>query len=196
MKSLTDHQLELETFGSPVLTRKSAPLKEITPEIRELADEMIAAMQEFDGIGLAAPQIGHNIRLITICTMHEGETLSADASPGELLLCPMMPLALVNPEFLWLSEQTGDYVEGCLSVPGLDGTVKRPVALILRATLITGGSITIECGGLLARCLQHEVDHLNGVLFVDRMPEEDRDRLTPKLNSLKKQTLRLLRKRV
>jgi len=187
--------LEVETFGAPVLRGVSRAIDAITPEIREFADGMVASMAENNGIGLAAPQVGRNIRLITLATVTPGEELSPLASPGERFLCPRMPVALVNPEITGHSEQESGYIEGCLSIPGIDGEVVRPIAVRVRARLLDGQTIELECAGLLARCIQHEIDHLNGVLFVDRLGDADRKALAQRLKSMEKQTLKRMRRR-
>jgi len=185
--------LPLRYYGDPVLRRKSEPIGQITDEIRRLAKRMIVTMHRDRGIGLAAPQVGYNLRLITLYTRTDDADFSPGASPGERLLSPMMPLALINPEITAASEETGPYEEGCLSIPGIQADVVRPLGVMLKARLLDGSNVHVECRGLLARCLQHEIDHLDGVLFVDRVSEEDARRLEPELRALRK---RLRRRRL
>jgi len=165
--------LAIRHAGDPVLRKKAKPIAKLTPEHQVLAEQMIVTMIENRGIGLAAPQVGRSLRLITIWTNDATKPFPPDASPGELLLIPHMPLALVNPEILSFSPETDVLDEGCLSVPKINGPVVRPSRIVLRAMAMNGQTLEVECGGLLARCLQHEVDHLDGKLFVERLDPED-----------------------
>lgn len=189
--------LPLAFYGDPVLRRQAAPVAAITPEIRTLAERMIVTMDENDGIGLAAPQVGISLCLIVlnipVPDAEEGQGITF-SSPGEAMLLPRMPLALVNPVLTQFSEERRDYDEGCLSIPDLRGSVDRPRFLDLQATTLDGQTIRTRCGGLLARCLQHEVDHLLGKLFVDYLSEEERAALEPDLTKLYKRTQAALKK--
>ena len=169
------------TVGAPVLREIAAPVAVVDDQIRQLAADMIDAMGYFNGIGLAAPQYGKSLRLVVIDVPQESNT----GSPGEVLLLPQMPLVLVNPEIVMSSEKCSSREEGCLSVPGLYAPVCRPDRVVLRTQIMDGDFIEIECGGLLGRCIQHELDHLDGKLFTDRVEPEtarqirgDLDRLT------------------
>lgn len=181
--------------GNPALRALSLPIKEITPEIRELSERMIVSMKENEivGVGLAAPQVGIDIRLIVIDTRPCGKTEKAmTLSAGEALLNPLMPLALVNPEILSYSAEKVSYNEGCLSLPGIDADIVRPSSVLLRAKDINGNEICTNCGGLLARCLQHEIDHLNGILFIDLADEAQREAAAPRLHLLEIRERKLL----
>ncbi|MBE6362842.1 MAG: peptide deformylase [Lentisphaerae bacterium] len=169
------------TVGAPVLRKIAAPVAVVDDNIRKLASDMIDAMGYFNGIGLAAPQYGESLRLVVIDVPQESNT----GSPGEALLLPKMPLVLVNPEIVMSSEKSASREEGCLSVPGLYAPVCRPERVVLRTQIMDGDFIEIECGGLLGRCIQHELDHLDGKLFTDRVEPDtarqirgDLDRLT------------------
>ena len=153
------------TIGAPVLREVAAPVAVIDDSVRQLADEMIGAMHFFDGIGLAAPQYGKSLRMVVIDVPSGNES----GSPGEALLLPKMPLTLINPEIVFSSAECDEKDEGCLSVPGLYAPVCRPSRVVLRSQILDGDFIEIECGGLLARCIQHELDHLDGKLFTDRL---------------------------
>ena len=153
------------TVGAPVLRKIAAPVAVVDDNIRKLASDMIDAMGYFNGIGLAAPQYGESLRLVVIDVPQESNT----GSPGEALLLPKMPLVLVNPEIVTSSEKSASREEGCLSVPGLYAPVCRPERVVLRTQIMDGDFIEIECGGLLGRCIQHELDHLDGKLFTDRV---------------------------
>ncbi len=180
--------------GHPALRKLSRPIVTITPEVRDLAARMISTMLENEivGVGLAAPQVGVNIRLITINTCLENERCAPTLSAGELLLNPKMPLALVNPELLSVSEECESVEEGCLSLPGISGHVSRPLRVLLSAQSIDGESMQVECGGLLARCLQHEIDHLDGKLFYDHLDQEEQKVAAPVMKSLERREKALL----
>ena len=172
------------TYGAEILKKRAEEIKELTPEIREIAEEMIVANRLFDGIGLAGPQYGEGKRIVALDVPYPE---SADISPGEALLLPRMPMVIINPEIISVSETTENADEGCLSVPDIYcGPVERPRFIQFKAQTIDGELIECECGGLLARCLQHEIDHLNGILFVDRLTEESFSVIESKLKKLKK----------
>ncbi len=189
-------RMRIVKHGNPCLRRTSEPVIEVTPRIRELAERMVASMlaEEIAGVGLAAPQVGVNLRLIAVATHDPTEPPSPDASPGELLLNARMPLVLVNPEVSLVGSERGRASEGCLSVPEVSGEVERPLRVLLRASTLDGDRLTVECGGLLARCLQHEIDHLDGILFVDRLDAEARAAVEGDLALIERQERRLLKK--
>lgn len=153
------------TIGAPVLREIAAPVAVVDDSVRQLANEMLGAMRFFNGIGLAAPQYGKSLRLVVIDVPSGNES----GSPGEALLLPKMPLTLINPEIVFSSSECDEKDEGCLSVPGLYAPVCRPSRVVLRTQILDGDFIEIECGGLLGRCIQHELDHLDGKLFTDRL---------------------------
>ena len=187
--------IPVRIYGESVLRRRSEPVEAVTPEIRDFAGRMVATMVHDEGIGLAAPQVGRSIRLVTLATCEPGAPLAPDASPGERLLCPRMPLALVNPRILASSDSCSGFEEGCLSIPDVHGPVVRPDRVLLQASTLSGETVQIECGGLLARCLQHEIDHLNGILFVDHLSDQDHAEVSSRLKGLEKQAARATRKR-
>lgn len=168
------------TIGAPVLRENAAPVAVVDDNIRQLAFDMFEAMRFFNGIGLAAPQYGHSLRLVVIDVPQEDST----GSPGEALLLPRMPLALVNPEIIMSSGENVSRDEGCLSVPGVYAPVVRPERVVLRAQILDGEFIEIECGGLLGRCIQHELDHLDGKLFTDRLTSGDARKVRGDLDRL------------
>ncbi len=141
-------------YGEPVLHRKAAPVEALTPEIDALIDDMRETMHAAAGVGLAAPQIGESLRICLV-------DLSAGRRPDQLLV-------LINPE-LMTSAGLQLKEEGCLSVPGIEATVARPQTVAVRALDRDGEPREIVAEGLLARALQHEIDHLNGILFLDRL---------------------------
>lgn len=181
-------------YGHPVLEKVAEPIEEITPAVRLFADEMIESMYEHDGVGLAAPQVGESLRLITIDTWHSDEPPPATASYGDRMLAPLMPVALLNLEILEFrgDEVTGE--EGCLSFPKIYGDVTRSEKVVFKAQLLDGTTVQGEADGLLARCLQHELDHLNGIVFPDRMTDAARMAIDKHLKALKKMTIKQLGK--
>lgn len=186
--------LSLRYFGDPVLAAKSRRIDGLSPELREFADEMIKAMYQHNGVGLAAPQVGRNIHLIVLDTHQTDDPLPPDAGLGERILTPLMPVALVNLEIL---DRRGDWAtaeEGCLSFPEIYGPVTRRESVVFRAELLDGSTVQGDCNGLLARCLQHELDHINGIVFPERMTEEQRATIEKQLKALKKSTTKALAK--
>ena len=174
--------------GNRSLRSISMPVVEINDDVKALAQRMIVTMKENDvpGVGLAAPQVGVNLRLIVVDTRPDGKSARKAplGSPGEMMLNPLMPVALVNPEIISSSKETECMGEGCLSLPGVEGDVTRPKKVVLKAQLLSGEQVMLECDGLLARCLQHEIDHLNGILFIDRASEEDRQIAKPAMDEM------------
>ena len=160
--------LKILTYPNPLLARKSAPVTEITEDIRELVREMIPMMYDADGIGLAAPQVGRQIRLVVI-------DVSGPEKREDLLV-------LVNPRLTPVPEE-GTVVgeEGCLSVTGYRANVKRYAKVILDAEDLDGNPVHREAEGLLAVCLQHEIDHLDGKLFIARISRLKRSMFEMKL---------------
>jgi peptide deformylase len=153
-------------YGDPVLTRKAEPVAEVTDEIRQLIDDMVETMYAAPGIGLAAPQVGVPLRVCVI-------DISGGRAGGEVI-------TLINPEFV---ERTGMQLEeeGCLSVPGHNATVARPERAIVRGLNRDGAPVTIDGTGLLARAHQHELDHLDGTLFLNRLRGVPRDIILRKI---------------
>lgn len=174
----------IETLGSDALRAVAVPIMQITDDIRQLAAEMTEAMNVFDGIGIAAPQVGQSLRLIVLGL--PPEALGAEPTPGELELLPRMPLALINPEVVWSSEESEEREEGCLSLPEVFAPVTRPRRVLLRAMALDGQMLSCECGNLLGRCIQHEIDHLDGRVFTDRVDEADRRLIADDLRQLEK----------
>lgn len=141
-------------YGAPVLHQAAAPVASIGAETERLIDDLVETLRAANGIGLAAPQVGVSERLFIV-------DLSAGRSPDDLIV-------LINPEFVSRGGMQLER-EGCLSVPGFEATVCRPAHLTVRGLDRRGNPRTIEARGLLARALQHEMDHLDGILFVDRL---------------------------
>ena len=156
-------------YGADVLHAPAAPVSEITPDIQQLVDDMIQTMYAAPGIGLAAPQVGVSLRLF-VCDISVGRN-AADL------------LTFINPEFV---ERDGMQLEdeGCLSAPGFNATVARPSRAVLKGLDRNGKEQVVEASGLLARCFQHEMDHLDGTLFVDRLRGLQKDLIVRKIRKL------------
>ena len=180
--------LKLEIYGSKILRKKSTPIPSINPEVITLGKEMIKTMYDSKGIGLAAPQVGHNIRMFAIDT-HHPEFAKHYSSEGEFNLCNRMPLVIVNPEILEFSSEKSTTSEGCLSVPKINADVTRPNKILLKGKILEGESFTYWCDGLLSRCAQHEIDHLNGIIFTDISEKESLKAVAQELKQLKNKTL-------
>lgn len=142
--------LDLRVLGDPILRQETTVVTGVTDDIRRLIDDMFETMHAAKGIGLAAPQVGRRERVAVV-----------DVEGGK------QPLALVNPEIVSRGSETEKSEEGCLSIPDIFGDVERPSTVMVRALDRTGAPIEIQGSGLLARCLQHEIDHLHGKLFID-----------------------------
>ena len=163
-------RISVTTIGAPVLSQTAEPILTVDDDIRRLAQEMFEAMVAFNGIGLAAPQYGVSKRMVIIDVPQE--SVEGVPTPGEEQLLPRMPLVLINPEILSYSTNKAVRDEGCLSVPDVYAPVERPEKVILRSLTLDGDIVECECGGLLGRCIQHELDHLDGKLFTDRLTPE------------------------
>lgn len=174
---------EVRTAGDKVLARSAAPVGVISPEIKKLAEDMYHCMLAFDGIGLAAPQYGESLRLIVIDVPLSDEE-AKEVTPFEQSMYDAMPMALVNPEITAKSDALSERDEGCLSVPEIWAPVVRPSRIVFRGQLLNGEMIEGECGGLLGRCLQHEIDHLDGFLFTDRLSPEAAGRIAGQMQRL------------
>jgi peptide deformylase len=157
---------EIITLPDPKLRLISKPIERFDDELRRLIDDMQATMYEAPGVGLAAIQVAEPIRLLV-----------ADVSPKE---GPRDPIALVNPEILWSSEERSLYEEGCLSIPEYYEEIERPASVRVAYVDRDGKQHELQAEGLLATVLQHEIDHLNGVLFIDYLSKLKRDRVVKK----------------
>jgi peptide deformylase len=154
------------------LRQVSAPVKKIDDGVRTLVEEMFETMYDAPGIGLAAIQIGAPKRVVIMDLAKKDE--------------PKAPQVFINPEILWASEDKATYEEGCLSIPEYYGDVERPAQVKVKYLDLEGEPREIEANGLLATCLQHEIDHLNGVLFIDHMSKLKRDRVLKKFTKAAK----------
>lgn len=161
--------LEVLKFPDPRLRKKGVAVKQVTPELKKLAEDMLETMYTENGIGLAAPQVAQSIRLLVIDTRprdEDGNVVLENLS--ELERAVPQPVVIFNPEITASRDKT-TFEEGCLSVPGFYETVERFESIEVKGLDIDGKEITIKTDGLLAICLQHEMDHLDGKLFIDRL---------------------------
>ena len=149
---------EIVTLPQPVLRRKARKVTDFDPELQTLVDDMVETMRQAPGVGLAAPQVAEPLRVIVV-EYHEKE--DDEESPLKLYM-------VVNPEITRKSSETVMGIEGCLSVPGIVGDVERNEAVTVKGQNRYGQPVTIKAKGWLARIFQHEIDHLDGVLFIDR----------------------------
>jgi peptide deformylase len=163
--------LEILEFPDPRLRTVAKPVRQVTGATRTLIDDMFETMYDAPGIGLAATQVNIHERLLVIDVSEERNR----------------PLVFINPEITVLDPDLGEYDEGCLSVPGFYETVRRPAKISVTALDRNGESFTRELDGLLAICLQHEIDHLDGKLFVDYLSPLKRQRIRKKLEKLQRQ---------
>ena len=172
-------------YGNPVLRKKSEPVKEVTADIRTLADRMLGIMYAEEGIGLAAEQVGHTEALfvLDIPAAADKNEQGLPNNPGV-----KMPQVFINPEIIGASEETSVAEEGCLSFPKLYIPVRRPAEVVLRYLDRDGNSQVINAKGLLARAIQHEFDHLNGVLLVDHLTPAGKLKHALLLRKFKKQS--------
>ena len=142
--------LRITKIGEEILRQKAQPVEEINDEIRQLANDMLETMIDADGVGLAAPQIGRSIRMFVIMADDDVKRV------------------FINPQIIKTSNEVGPYDEGCLSIPQVYETIVRPLQVTVQAYDENGKRFTLDADGLLARCIQHEHDHLDGVLYIDR----------------------------
>ena len=187
--------LQILEYGDPILRAKGKPIENIDDRIRELAANMIETMHAANGVGLAAQQIGEALQLTVLdvsLVEDRPSTLKLDGKDVDPKAA--MPLVLINPE-IELRGPTEVGVEGCLSFPEITGDIERAKSVIVRAQTLDGGTIEIEASGFLARAIQHEGDHLNGILFIDRMNSAAKAALSSRLKRLQKDTRRGIRHR-
>ena len=163
--------LPILTVPDPTLKLVSRTVEGVDDALRALMDDMLETMYAAPGIGLAAIQVGEPVRVIVMDLAREGEE--------------PRPQHFINPEILWSSEETAPYEEGCLSVPEIYDEVERPARVKLRYLNYQGDEVTEDAEGLYAVCIQHEMDHLNGVLFIDHLSRLKRDRAVAKVKKAK-----------
>jgi len=187
--------LDVVKFGTPVLRQKGARIEEVTPKVKKLIDDMLETMYAAKGIGLAAQQVGAAIQLTVI------DVRGATDRPSTLELAgkpsdpnEFMPLVLINPEVKPTGKAVGG-PEGCLSFPEIFADIIRPESVDVKALNQEGRPIEFHCGGLLARVVQHETDHLHGILFIDRMDIDSKEELRSALADLQAESKAALKKK-
>ena len=179
-------EFTIRPYGDPVLRAVGEPVREFGPPLRALGDAMLRAMKAAKGIGLAAPQVGLSLQLF-VMDVHDEEFApvldGVERKPGEI-----MPMLLANATVTIPPGEPETYTEGCLSFPGVTGDVERVERAIVRYRDADGAPHVLECAGLLARCAQHEHDHCQGVLFIDRMTRPHQLLTAAKVKKLKRAT--------
>ena len=187
--------LAILQYGEPILRAKGKRIEKIDDRVRELAANMLETMNAAHGVGLAAQQIGEALQLTVLDISAVEDRPSMLKLDGTDLDPKMaMPLVLINPE-IELHGETEVGLEGCLSFPEITGEIKRAQSVIVRSQTLEGGTVHIEASGFLARAIQHECDHLNGILFIDRMRSAAKVALSSSLRRLQKETKRGIRHR-
>lgn len=180
-------RLPIVKYGNPILRAKGKPIEEVNERIRVLAADMLETMHAANGIGLAAQQVGTALQLTVVdISQVEDRPSTMKLNGAQVEPASMMPLVLLNPR-LELDEETASGNEGCLSFPDINADIDRAISVRLEAETLEGETVQIEAAGLLARALQHEVDHLNGILFIDRMSSVAKASLSSRLKRLQKE---------
>jgi peptide deformylase len=187
--------LPIVKYGDPVLRQKGARIEKVTPEIKQLISDMFETMKAARGVGLAAQQVGHALQLCIIDVREVSDRPSTlELNGKESDPDAFMPLTLINPTFVTY----GDLVEGpegCLSFPEIYTDIARPSDIDIKAFDGAMKPIAFKCGGLLARAIQHEYDHLQGILFIDRMTREAKLENKPEIEALQAETRARLKKK-
>lgn len=180
--------LPIVRYNDPVLRKKGVKIEKFDKELDALSGQMIETMHLARGIGLAAQQIGRALQLCVVDLSESDRdftwTLDGVKPPLELI----MPMTLANPEVTIIPSEETIFEEGCLSFPKIRGDVARPEAISVKFKDVLGTPHVLFCDGLLARCIQHEVDHLNGVLFIDRMTKQTRGNIDRAVKDLARET--------
>jgi len=171
---------EILTVPNPLLKQVSKNVDVVDDQLRALMDDMLETMYAAPGIGLAAIQVGEPVRVIVMDLQEKPEGAAEDAEGVK------NPRYFVNPEIVWSSEELAPYEEGCLSVPEIYDEVLRPAKVRIKYLDYNGNRVEEEADGLYATCIQHEMDHLNGVLFIDHLSKLKRDRAVGKVKKMKR----------
>jgi peptide deformylase len=185
--------LEVVKYGTPILRKKGDRIEEITPTIKKLISDMFETMYAHKGVGLAAQQVGLALQLTIIDVRgvtDRPSSLELNGEPADVH--EFMPLVLINPEVKPVGKPVPG-PEGCLSFPEVFAEITRPDVVDVKATNQEGKQIEFRCGGLLARAVQHETDHLHGILFIDRMTKETKEQLRPELEAMQAETKQRLK---
>ena len=188
-------KLEIVQYGNPILRAKGKRIETIDDRTRELAQNMIETMHAANGVGLAAQQVGEPLQLTVLdISQVEDRPTTMKLNGHDVDAATVMPLVLLNPE-IEAGRETESGTEGCLSFPEITGEIDRAISIEVRARNLDGEPVKIETTGFLARAIQHEVDHLNGILFIDRMSSAAKISLENRLKRLQKETQRGLKHR-
>jgi peptide deformylase len=181
-------KLPIVKYGNPILRAKGKCIEQVDERIRSLAADMLETMHAANGIGLAAQQVGAALQLTVLDVSQVEDRPSLMKLNGkEVDPVGAMPLVLLNPK-IQLDEEVASGDEGCLSFPDMNAEIDRAISVHVEAETLEGETVRIEAAGLLARALQHEVDHLNGILFIDRMSSVAKASLSSRLKRLQKET--------
>ncbi len=180
--------LKIVHYNDPVLRQKGAPVTRFDAELALLARDMVETMHAAAGIGLAAQQIGRALQfcVVDLSQAHRDFRWELDGQTPPLDL--IMPMTIANPEISILEGDDTIYEEGCLSFPGINGDVVRPDIIEVKFQDVAGAPHVLRCDGLLSRCIQHEADHLNGTLFIDRMTKKVLRGIDDDIKALAKKT--------
>ena len=185
MCELPQQEAVICTLGAPVLRAKARPVVTFDKALSLKANDMLKRMYIAEGIGLAAPQIGDSIQLLVIDLQLKNSDLTVVLDGKTLPLPLLQPFYCVNPSFDPVNDVQISGGEGCLSIPDVRGNVKRYYEILLKYQDLEGNAHTLQCNDLFARCIQHECDHLRGVLFIDRLSKMERKENAALLNEIK-----------
>jgi peptide deformylase len=181
--------LKVTQYGDSILRKKGKKITGFSSELSTLYKNMLETMYKEEGIGLAAQQVGIALQFCVVDVPNDPDyPITCILDDKDLSPQLLMPMALANPKIEFLPSDEYYYEEGCLSFPEIKGEVARPELILVHYQDIDGNSHSLECDGLLARCIQHEVDHLHGILFIDRMEKEIYAEIKPEVQALKKRT--------
>lgn len=181
--------LEVIKYGHPVLRDKGKRIEKVTPDLRKFADDMLETMRANNGVGLAAQQVGRALQILVLDVRITDRPSQLFVEGQQKSLEDFMPMVLLNPIVQQIGEdKVVNESEGCLSFPDINGDITRSRMVAVEAINLEGQQFRFECSGLLALAVQHEVDHLNGILFIDRMDAAIRASLSGKLKRLQKET--------
>ena len=187
--------LQVKHYGDSILRQKGKQITEFSSKLSALYQDMLVTMREEEGIGLAAQQVGIALQFCVIEVPSLSELPDKCILDGKNLSPQLiMPMCLANPNIEFLQGDEFYYEEGCLSFPEIKGEIARPELIVVHYQDLDGNKHQLECDGLLARCIQHEVDHLNGILFIDRMEKEIFVKIKKEVNALKKRTQSTIKK--
>ena len=182
--------LSIVKYGEKVLRQKGVPVRQFDSQLKQLSSDMLVTMEAAEGIGLAAQQIGKALQFCVVDVPdHPEHPITCILDGKALSPSLLMPMSLANPVVRTLPSDEFYYEEGCLSFPGINADVARPERILVTYQDIDGVEHRLECDGLLARCIQHEVDHLNGVLFIDRMEKQTYAEIKKEVQELKQRTI-------